>query len=298
MGAKVKWVPAYDLKRIQRYRAKLNAEILIGAEHRTGLYYALLDQEGFTELVERAMAVLRLPGRAEEHVRRLLGEFAGQEVTELIGDQIVMRLAGNAGALKKMKRPRLFAGFAKPTWAPVEIAEARLSTVRRDKLYLMMSFIVMAGPAAGTEIRQELPHKFVITKLARELGYPRRHRIPMHQELVRMWMMGRLYSGGKNGTQIAEFHVFPQYQKYNMGLKEERETPCIRGYEQQCSTCPVGYADCSRGTHRYTWIRKTCEKCRRDKPFDPGEPGETVCRACRNKGLKQIWARERRGLFR
>jgi hypothetical protein len=108
-----------------------------------------------------------------------------------------------------------------------------------------------------------------------------------------MWFNAHLVQG-ERGLQIDEFKCTSTQQKYNKKLREQRASPCIRQYRQQCKSCPIGYSDCPRGTHRYTWIKKECKRCHSvDAIFDPGEPGETICLACRTKRARAYARRER-----
>jgi len=284
-------IPDFDLLRIDARRRKV-----YDALRAHSMYYQILDQVTYAHLIVVVRRALRLKVIHDPILRESLMEFAGLELTERVGDMLALKLAGAFNQLKKGKPIKPFAGLKEGEWAPVEIAEMRFGRVHNNKLFIDMTTLVMAGTAVGQELCQRLPGKFMATVLAQELGWPKYRIHPTHSELVQLWFTGLLALGDKGQLQIFEFKCMPHQQRYNKSLRAGRNTPCIRDYRQQCRTCPIGYAECHRGTHRYTWIRKDCKRCKTFTIFDPSEPGETVCLLCRAKTARTVWAQERRSL--
>lgn len=255
-----------------------------------GLYGQQLLPDEFTKLVNSMRSATRF---SEQVLRGTLMEFAGAELNARMVDRIAIKLSGAYEMLKRGEAASTFNGLANPEWAPLEIAELRYGQIKHNRLFYDAKLLVLAGTAVGVEIQQSFPSKFVIPVLSRSLGWSFKDLRPTHSELVRMWFNGLLIQT-EGRLQLDEFKCTSTQQKYNKTLRDARAAPCIRQYRQQCKSCPVGYADCERGTHRYTWIKKECRRCHApDGIFDPGEPGETVCIACRTKRARAYARRER-----
>jgi hypothetical protein len=281
-----------DLGRIQKRRVKIINDVFW--EH--GYYDQILTQDTFTQLVKDIVRITKLPHGAEEALATTLLEFSDRELTQRLGDLIALKVSGGFHTLKSFKPIAPFSGLADKQWAPVEIAELRYGFVKRNKTYARMRAIVMAGSAVGYELRKVLSMKFVTTIMARELAWGRRDPRPAHSELVQMWFLAELTPTDK-GTDIGDFKCAPQHKKHNKGLRRIRSNPCIRHLNHKCHACPLGYHDCWRGTHRYTWIFRTCKRCKKEKAaFDPERPNADVCLACQSQSTRAFWARERRGM--
>lgn len=281
-----------DLGRIQKRRRAVRYKLLDGQS-----MYVTLDDGNFDLLVEGAMKTLKIPKKSELAVRESLIEFAGQSVNERIGDRIALKLAGGFAMLKKGEPVRKFHGLAKPIWAPVEISELRFGRYdrRRHRLYADLLATVTAGPAVGVEIKKRLPMKFVVSVLSRKLCWSLRDPRPAHNELVRMWFNAELIQDPRYGLDIDNFECLPQHKRHNRQLRADRREPCIRRYSFQCHKCPIGYADCQRGTHRYTWLLRSCPECGAEKaPYDPERPDAKVCLSCSSKKARAFWALARR----
>ncbi len=283
-------IPDYDLSRIDRRRRKIN-DALWNAE----LYYNVLDVSTFHHMITVLRRALNLKVAHDNVLCETLVEFADVELTAGVSDRIALRVAGGFKQIREGKPVQQFTGLAdEGEWAPVEIEEMRLGSIRRNKLYLDMTCLVMAGTAVGQELRQALPGRFAVGVLSRELGWPRFKARPTHSEMVRTWFCGWLVPAPYRKIQIAEFKCLPHQQKYNKALRAARNTPCIRDYRHQCRTCPIGYVECDRGTHRYTWVLKDCPKCGQRSIYDPSVPNARICLKCRSKKSRQFWAEERR----
>lgn len=283
-------IPDYDLSRIDKRRRKIN-DALWNAE----LYSHMLEPEAFDLMVVVIRRALNLKAAYDSVLRETLIEFAGMELTHRVSDMIALRVAGGFKYIREGKPIQVFTGLPNEgEWAPLEIAEMRLGQIKKDKLMLNMTCLVMGGTAVGQEVRQSLPGKFVVSVLSRELGWPRFKARPTHSELVRTWFFGLLVPEAYRKIQIADFKCLPHQKKYNKWLRDSRNSPCLLNYRHQCRTCPVGYMQCERGTHRYTWVFKECPKCQTRSIYDPSEPNSKICLRCRSRNGRNFWAQERR----
>jgi len=285
-------VSTNDLGRILKRRRAIRYELLDGQS-----MYVTLDNGNFDLLVEGAMKVLKISKKHELAVRESLIEFVGQGIDDRIGDRIALKLAGGYSMIRKGEPVRKFHGLQQPMWAPVEISELRFGRIdyRKHRLFADMLATVTAGPAVGVEVRKSLPMKFIVSVLSKKLCWSLRDPRPAHSELVRMWFNAELNQDPRYGLDIANFECLPQHMRHNKKLRAERREPCLRGYTFQCHSCPIGYVECPRGTHRYTWLLRSCPECHSEKaPFDPERPDAKVCLSCRSKKARSFWTLARR----
>lgn len=61
-----------------------------------------------------------------------------------------------------------------------------------------------------------------------------------------------------------------------------RVKPCPLNYTHSCSDCPIGYSDCSYGTHRVTYVEQHCTICGNVALFDPALSG-VGCISCQKR---------------
>ena len=280
-------VPTYDLGRINQWRNKLYAKL-----YAKDFLGQIIDEGLFTDLVKLVMKLMKI--ESEFAVRQTLMEFVGQEITGRTAGLIGLRLAGALNLLRDGK-PAI-GQISEPSWLPVEISELRYGRVKRSKTYVNMTAMIMGGVMAGHELQKEFSYKMAVWTVANALAWNMRDPRPVHNEMVKMWFMGLLIPDGKK-IDIEQFKCVPHQRKWNRELRKSRATPCIRRYRQRCHTCPLGYLDCCRGTHRYTLTFKVCKACKRENAlFDPEQPGVGVCIACQTKDARAHWARERMSL--
>ena len=280
-------IPSYPLGRINQWREKLMLTI-----YKKELFFSMLEGSIFDRVVGISMKLMKIDH--EFAVRQTLLPFVGMELTARAVDLMGLKLAGN---LKHLREGNVVEGhIAEPTWLPLEVSELRYGRVRRDKTYVDMTATVMAGALAGEEVRKAFSYKLAVWPLANALAWSMRDSRPVHNELVRMWFMGQLAPDGKK-MDIAQFKCLGHQRKWNRGLRTDRAKACVRHYNQRCHTCPIGYNECYRATHRYTLVLKPCKACKREHAaFDPERPGVDVCVSCKTKGARAHWARERMGV--
>ena len=255
-----------------------------------------LDDEMFNRFVGVVRSAARLPMQATDALRATLIRFNSAELTHSTADMTAMLVAGSHAQLKRGEPLLVNAGLPpEGVWAPLEIKEMRFDAVRKGRLFCRMTALVMTGPLVGQEVKQSLPARY-LQAISREFGFKRFTR-PVHTEFVGMWFCGHLAYDKRGSVVFDEFEVLPHQKTFNKKLTARRDEPCARNSQRQCKTCPIGYSDCSRATHRYTWVKRKCSKCKSDKAlFDPSEADEQVCLSCRARGARTHWAAERRSL--
>jgi len=280
--------PDYELLRINMRRIAIQ-----DALSDASLYHTLLTPDALQRVTQVVRKAAKLKTIHDDAIRESLLDFVGKEITTRVGDMMALKIAGGRQLLSHGHPIQPFTAASSES-IPLEITELRFDCVRNGKVQLELRTVAMAGLAVGTEFRQPIPRKFVVYKLARDLGWPRAVRAPSHCELVRMWFTGTL-GRARNKIVVATFDCRPHQQKYNSQLRKERLAPCVRDYPFQCRTCPVGYESCARATHRYTWIQKQCAKCYNMRAwFDPEDVTATMCLKCKGKPMQAVWAIEQR----
>lgn len=280
-------IPAFDLGRIRQWRKKIILKL-------TPFYDLVLDKAQLDRLVTTLKTRLKLNNEyidQEGALRESLLDFVGQEVTNRVGDQIAMKVAGGLSLIREGKP--VTGLMEEPGWYPVMITDMRFGRVIRNKTRINMTVMVTAGTMAGREILKSVSYKLVAWMLANELAWSMNDMRPLHGEMVGMWFMAYILMGDR-GLDIDEMKCLDQHKRYNKKLKKMRASACIRHYNQRCHTCPVGYTECMLGTHRYTWLVKPCKQCnRKHAAFDPEHKGAKACISCQTKDVRAHWARER-----
>lgn len=280
--------PDHELLRINTRRIRIQDALGDAA-----LYHTTLTSDTLRTLTQVIRKAAKLRPMHDAVIRESLLDFVGKEITTRVGDMLSLKIAGGWQLLSQGHPIQPYTA-ANGESVPLEITELRFDRVRNGKVQLELRTVAMAGAAVGAEFRQPIPRKFVVYKLAHDLGWPRAARKPAHSELVRMWFTGTL-GRARNKIVVATFDCKPHQQQYNKQLREERARSCIRDYPFQCRACPVGYESCARATHRYTWIQKPCAKCGTAQAwFDPEDVAARVCLKCRVKPMQAVWALEQR----
>lgn len=284
-------LPTFNYARLNARRSRVYAGIMDWLGH-------VLDPEMFDVIVDIVRRALKL-GRAYERVLRdTLLEFAGLELTEEMNDRIAIRAAGGYDSIKK-GNPVTSMNSVPPkgAWMPVEIAEMRFDSVRNHKARVKMTAVILTGGLAGHIFMQVMPAKATSIFFANSLGWAKFGPRPIHSELVQMKFTGRVVKDERKGLQVDEYKCTPGQLKLNKELRTSRAEPCLKGHRYQCKTCPIGYSRCVRGTHRYTWSPRFCERCKDERAiFDPAEANTKICLSCRSQPVRAAWARERRGV--
>jgi hypothetical protein len=280
--------PDHELLRINTRRIRIQ-----DALGDASLYHTTLTTDTLRSVTQVIRKAVKLRPMHDDAIRESLLDFVGKELTTRIGDMLSLRIAGGWQLLSHGQPIQPYAGSNGES-VPLEITELRFDRIRNGKVHLELRTVAMAGSAVGVEFKQSVPRKFIVYKLAHDLGWPRSAHAPAHSELVRMWFTGTL-GRARNKMVIATFDCKPHQQQYNKQLRGERAKACIRDYQFQCRACPIGYESCARATHRYTWVQKPCVKCGATQAwFDPEDIMSKICLRCKVKPMHAVWALEQR----
>jgi len=285
--------PSFNFKQWQARRTRVSSALV---QH--DCLGQMLEPDMFTELVVMLRRELKLSQAHESVLRDSLLEYGGAELTEELGDRIAARIAGGFDDIKAGKA--IVATSTVPragAWMPLEVSELRFDAPRQHKAYVKMTAMVITGALAGRMLTQSMPAKATAIFFANNLGWAKFGPRPVHSELVKMMFMGLIVEDGRKGLQVDEYKCTSKQLQLNKALREDRALPCLKGHRYQCKTCPIGYSECPRGTHRYTWVPRLCQQCKDERAiFDPAEPNMKVCLTCRSKQARTAWAQERRGV--
>ena len=286
--------PSFNYKRWQDRRVRIYTACVTHAY----LLGQVLDPDSFTELVVFLRRTLKLKTAHEAVLRDSLLEYGGSELTKSVCDQIAVRIAGGYDDIRA-GQPILATNSVskKGMWVPVEVAEMRFDTVKNHKAQVKMTAMVLTGILAGRIFTQRMPARATSIFFANTLGWAKFGPRPAHSELVQMKFMGLIVDDSRSGLQVDEYKCTAGQLKLNKMLREERDEPCLLDHRDQCKTCPIGYSNCPRGTHRYTWVPRLCPSCKDERAiYDPAEPNMKVCLLCRSRQARSSWAQERRGV--
>lgn len=274
----------FDFKTVFRRREKL--------WHRTvdfrGLDTARACEEGLVEAVEKALKWRKRKGQKggehERPLRELLANFSGVALETPIMQALVWRLAAGKGW---MEHGRLLAmSFGQLSewfdpWTPLWIEAIWHSGVSSENRPLLAArFRVLRGPFGGLAFTQHMAHKYVVRKLARELGFTLRRRAHFG-ELVKCVLVGHLDLSSPR-VRMDEVGEHLQARIHNGMLRRSRAKPCPRDFQWLCHECSLGYEganSCPRATHPATWVQKSCPACNKESWFDPSGK-QRVCILC------------------
>jgi len=286
--------PAFNYKRWQDRRARVYAACISNAY----LLGQVLDPDTFTALVMLLRRTLKMKQAHESAIRDSLLEFGGAELTEEACDRIAVRIAGGYDEIRSGKS--IISSNTVPpkgAWMPIEVAEMRFDAVRNYKARVKMTALILTGALSSKMFTQLMPAKATSVFFANNLGWGKFDPRPTHSELVQMKFTGLVVDDKRNGLQVDEYKCTASQLAVNKKLREWRGEPCILDHRYQCKTCPIGYSQCPRGTHRYTWVPRLCPRCKDERAiFDPAEPYMKICLLCRSKSARSAWAQEKRGV--
>jgi hypothetical protein len=158
---------------------------------------------------------------------------------------------------------------------------------RKGKLQLTLSFRIMGGKYAGLRFEQNITYFMVVSKIAKEIGFPR-YRNTHYNELVKCVFIGHVMLeawGDRLMPRVSEYHVTSVVKKLNMDIRKERSKSCrYAGYTWPCHRCFRGYVDdglakCDNAVRPRALVAKLCSKCGKESFFDL-DSGSQVCVGC------------------
>lgn len=276
-------VPAYNLRAIARLKTRLTTD-----PEMWRFYNLTLVGDAFALFV---LAVGKLLGGSvpADALTETCMDLLGQELTEHRLDRFALRVAANAGRIRKGRAVRPWAGQEEDEWAPVGVLRAWPGRNRRDDPGYYYQVLVLAGTPVGHRVvKFWTPPQYNF--VARDLGLVGRKGRPlMHpQQLVRLrfaaFFERRL---SREGPGFQQVHVTGSMLEHNEAVlagRFRRDPGCPpRGFTQACHACWLGYDECAYAVHPKAYEQRPCEQCMDPQAWhDPAEELD-MCLACANK---------------
>lgn len=212
------------------------------------------------------------------------------------------RIAAGFTHMRYGKHLKFEFGPGPQEWTSVRVEEVNYGRVfnseRGPSQTLELTLRVMRGQFAGLTFKQLIPYKYVMFKIARDIGFPAFTKLDKN-DLVLSGFVGLLDPGAKYGPAIVEFHAGTSLQDRNRRIYKLRNTPCLLGYNWPCVKCTLGHrsgsindydkheliddgSSCMRATHVNSYVKRPCSRCNGDKWFDPYDTG-AICISCQNE---------------
>lgn len=235
-----------------------------------------------------------IPKAREELYATLLAPFINMSLDRETLSNLCWRLAACHDNLERHEGVEGSFRQVEEQWVPLQILESVYTkpSAKTGAAQLNITFRVMSGQFGGLKFNQVIPYKYVVGKLAKEIGcaiYKPVH----HLEIIGMWFVAMLSTDDPQFPRINEIHAPSNAISCNRKLRAERRKPCHNGYNHACHACPIGYLikdgcnlNCYRATHPRTFIKRFCEECKTEAFFDPVSRSSR-CVSCITKILKQ-----------
>ena len=225
-------------------------------------------------------------------VHAALSMYYGKTITEELVNDMLWRLAAGEGHMSSGYQLENDFVPAAPSWVILQLIEMvheKASANGNAKLRLM--FRILGGPFSGLKFSQVMPFKYVRSRFANGIGYPKFKPVPPFS-LVQSLLAGLLQLA-KGAACLGEVAATGQTAKFNRALIKKRKD-CPSGYSWPCHSCKKGYLgeeSCDKATHPFTYIQRPCERCRKrgiDRSwFDPRSAGK-VCLECVSHDVKRL----------
>lgn len=234
-------------------------------------------------------------------MRQLITSYYGKTLTLNLRREMAWRVAGCLPRI--LARQKILYSFCpcNEHWTGLRIEDCHhADPSQKGSAMLALSLRVYDGPFAGMLFRQRMPYKFVLNKLARDIGIPRFASDVHRLDIVQFRMAGLLSVDREypDRPSILEFAVPGGVKTKNVKLRKDREkhvaegTWCHLRCTWPCHSCSMGYAVCDESvgarkgcklaTHSKPFVEKHCPACDRASDFDPSDVGN-VCIACKSK---------------
>lgn len=230
---------------------------------------------------------------------QMLMQYVGRTASHDTLSEIAWRTAAGLDYMNDDRVPSLTFHVTQPAWQPFHVVSVFFHKVNeQQKLLITLELRVLAGIFSGLKFRQVLPYKFLVFKLAREVGSFGRD-IPMPKEIAGYWLAGLLDTTNYEYPRITDYKVTSACQGHNRMLRRLRDEKCPRGYANACVACPVGYDDKApnidpcvslttdgaywtfRPSHPKHYVIQKCFTCKADSLFDP-ELRTSLCVKCQD----------------
>ncbi len=244
-----------------------------------------------------------LRAKAIDGLNALLRSYHGKLFDHETRSELAWRVAAGYKVLKMGQPLSLSITPSDPEWVGFRIDDVRFGKVFKGQKgpvqTLDLNLRILSGKFSGLRFRQMIPYRYVLFKMARDIGFPAFKKLDK-SDLVLAYFSGMLDTQGKYGPAVTEFHASESLKKRNKLLYAERRRPCIKGYDWPCSKCTIGHksarslnseakeitGQCSRATHSSTYLLRPCSRCKKDGYFDPSENEFSVCIKCRNSEVQ------------
>lgn len=234
----------------------------------------------------------RSPDTCFTALRETVCVFYGSRLNYFSGSELAWRLAARAKRMVAgLPLSRSFE-LCEPHWVGLKIEDCHHSKPSKEgKPMLALTMRIYDGRFAGMSFRQRMPYRFVIAKLARDIGFQVFRKVHKN-ELVGCHFGGLLDTTEREYPRITEFYAPMSVANFNRASRKDRAEACLKGHLWLCHQCTLGHLVCDdqeknshmycrRGTHSRTFVKKDCPRCHKEEWFDPASPG-VVCMGCRN----------------
>lgn len=243
-----------------------------------------------------------IPDKALNVLDEVLRAYEGRTLDFEARNEMAWRIAGGFKLLRKGIRLKRSFGPGETDWTLLRIEDVLHGKVfngqRGPVQTLELWFRVVSGPYSGLRFKQYIPYKFMMYKLAREIGFPAFTKIDKN-ELVLAYFVGNLNPDGKFGPEVLEFFASQSLKTRNRRLFKNRHEPCVKKekYQWSCFKCTLGHkfgrsfdtesesvidGRCFRATHSNTYVKRLCSRCKEDGYFEPADKDSSVCIKCKN----------------
>lgn len=209
-------------------------------------------------------------------IQEMLKPYYGQPFTRPMLEHLCWRVAAGETSLQSFIP--LLKDFVPghSYWTPLRIDDVRYTVpTKRGFPALALTFRIYWGPFAGLSFSQKIAESWVRHKLRGDIGFPKYH--PVHPRELTLAMVLGLIETPEGRPSLMEVH--PEHSSIvssNRKLRKLRAEACPRDYTHPCHKCPVGYGvdphkhACPRATHYYSYVLRTCARCKQESFFDPG----------------------------
>lgn len=225
---------------------------------------------------------------------QLLSWWYGKQFTEMAAFQLCWRVsAGFTWMAENRELQREFVEHP-PLWAGLHIDSMHFGTPskRTNVPQMSVQLRIMDGPFGGLVIRQLMPYTWIVSKLAKSIGFPMYER--QHPfELVQCVFLGRLDLSNPRFPRVDEFDTSSGTLTHNRRIRKLRGEACVNDWRVACHNCHLGYLNrsdhfvgsCYRATHPRTYVDQLCRVCNREARFDL-ELNRNACLNCLAKAAK------------
>lgn len=240
------------------------------------------------------------PDACEPFQKLMLGYY-GQKLSAEQFSNLLWRLA--CGVTEFRAGRELAPSFepgAPPAWLPLWVEDIRPThNSNNGRAMLALSVRVLEGRYAGLSVMQRMPQKWVLSYLARELGFPRYDPVAP-TELVQCVFAAELdFSDERFGPSLSEIAVTKPMKAFTQQLRKARKSECPRNYKHLCYQCHAGHGigdserhapPCPRACHSQSYIALPCPRCKRDSMFDVSSrsPICVRCAVAENKAKMKV----------